>query len=288
MSWSSATIGELATALSKVQGVLEGAPKSSSNPFFKSKYADLATVWDTCREPLAKNGLAVIQLCIPASDPSKIAVNTILVHTSGEWVSGVIEMKPVKDDPQAIGSAITYARRYGLQAIVGIAPEDDDGNEASGRSENGDKAEHLWPKAKTKAEVAEAKEKGLLKGQRVFHQPIPAHVVAEAEAEVFGTPKAPAWDEHEKTIAEQLAEIPAKIAEKIAAEDSQSMFIGTCSAPGCSAVLVTAKSESSKHPGREYVTCHFALQERAKLRKEGSLTEKEINTKYSHHTRYWK
>lgn len=133
----SASIAALAAALAKAQGAMEGAAKGSENPFFKSKYADLAAVWDACREPLSKNELAVIQVPVPASEAGKVAIETIMAHASGEWISGTLEMKPVKDDPQGVGSAITYIRRYGLQAMVGIAPEDDDGNGASGNHASG-------------------------------------------------------------------------------------------------------------------------------------------------------
>jgi hypothetical protein len=88
-------------------------------------------VWEACRKPLSENGLAVIQL--PGKRDGQLFVDSILTHPSGEWISSRLCITPVKDDPQAIGSAITYARRYGLQAIVGIAPDDDDGNAASGR-----------------------------------------------------------------------------------------------------------------------------------------------------------
>lgn len=126
------SIGALAAALSKAQGAMEGASKANENPFFKSKYADLASVWDACRVPLSTNALAVVQTVDDAEANGRVIVETVLMHASGEWISGRIAMKPTKDDPQGIGSAITYARRYGLQAIVGIAPEDDDGNAASG------------------------------------------------------------------------------------------------------------------------------------------------------------
>ena len=127
----SESIKELATALSKAQGAMEGAKKDSANPFFRSKYADLASAWESCRKPLSDNGLSVIQ----TTDilPEGLRLITTLLHTSGEWVSGILPVKPVKDDPQGMGSAMTYARRYGLMAIVGIAPEDDDGNAASGK-----------------------------------------------------------------------------------------------------------------------------------------------------------
>lgn len=127
-------INELASALSKAQGQIKGAIKDTSNPFFKSKYADLASVWDACREPLSGNGLSVMQTTI-GDDPTKVTVVTTLAHTSGQWIQGQLTLMPAKADPQGIGSAITYARRYALAAIVGVAPDDDDGNAASGKSD---------------------------------------------------------------------------------------------------------------------------------------------------------
>jgi hypothetical protein len=129
----SETIGALSLALSKAQGMITGALKDSANPFFKSKYADLESVWDACREPLAKNELAVIQL---SDETDKgIIVDTILSHSSGEWVSGRMFIPVAKIDAQTVGSACTYARRYSLQMIVGIAPIDDDGNAATGKDD---------------------------------------------------------------------------------------------------------------------------------------------------------
>lgn len=125
----SATIGKLAEALSKAQSEMEGATKDSNNPFYHSTYADLTSVWDACRKPLTKHGLAVVQTMGGGGD---VTVITTLCHTSGEWIKGSLTMRPVKSDPQGIGSCITYARRYSLAAIVGICPEDDDGNSASG------------------------------------------------------------------------------------------------------------------------------------------------------------
>ncbi len=126
----SETIGKLAEALAKAQGAIEGAIKDSTNPHFRSKYADLAAVWDACRKPLSDNGLAVVQ--IPCGEnPDVVTIETLLTHASGEWVKSRLTMRPVKSDPQSIGSCITYARRYSLMAMVGVAPEDDDGNAAS-------------------------------------------------------------------------------------------------------------------------------------------------------------
>jgi hypothetical protein len=130
----SESIAKLSEALAKAQGVMEGASKDSNNPFFKSKYADLSSVWDACRKPLSDNGLSVVQTAdfIP-EHPDMVCLETILCHSSGEWIKGKLAVKPVKSDPQSVGSCITYLRRYSLQSIVGIAPEDDDGNAASGK-----------------------------------------------------------------------------------------------------------------------------------------------------------
>lgn len=128
-AWKSEGIGKLADALAKAQAEVAGASKDRENPHFKSKYADLASVWDACRVALSKNGLAVVQLA--ESDGDKAAVVTILTHASGEWIKGRIVLKPMKADAQGVGSALTYGRRYGLAAMVGVAPEDDDGNAAS-------------------------------------------------------------------------------------------------------------------------------------------------------------
>ena len=125
----SENINEIAAALSKAQGQIKGALKDSTNPFFKAKYADLSSVWEACRGPLSGNGLAVVQT---TSDSEKgIAVITSLVHSSGQWFRGHLTLEPKDKTPQGYGSAITYARRYALAAIVGVAPEDDDGNSAS-------------------------------------------------------------------------------------------------------------------------------------------------------------
>lgn len=150
----SATIAALAEALSKAQGLIRNASMDANNPFFKSRYADLGSVWDACREALSANGLAVVQspsACFvsqPAFETketkngdfrtvvkviTRIAVKTTLLHSSGEWISSTLETFLPTGDPQSLGSAITYLRRYSLSAVVGVAPEgeDDDGNAGS-------------------------------------------------------------------------------------------------------------------------------------------------------------
>jgi hypothetical protein len=129
-------INELADALAKAQGSIKSAAKVKNNPFFKSKYADLPAIWDACRVALTENSIAVIQS--PQRDvDSHVWLETTLAHKSGQWMRSTYPINPTKNDPQGVGSAITYARRYALAAMVGIvADEDDDGNAASGRQES--------------------------------------------------------------------------------------------------------------------------------------------------------
>jgi hypothetical protein len=129
----SETIGALAAALSKAQADITGALKDSSNPFFKSKYADLASCWDACRKQLAANNLAVIQTVYVHWDKDESVLATTLAHSSGEWIRSELPIRAKDASPQAQGSAITYARRYALAAIVGLAQIDDDAEAAQGR-----------------------------------------------------------------------------------------------------------------------------------------------------------
>ena len=126
----SESIAKLATALSIVQGKLTHAKKDSANPFFKSKYADLESVWDACRNLLAENGLAVMQFPGEFVDGT-MSLNTVLTHSSGEYMSYLMSVPVTKPDAQGAGSALTYMRRYALAAVVGVVQADDDGNAAS-------------------------------------------------------------------------------------------------------------------------------------------------------------
>jgi hypothetical protein len=126
----SESIANLAKALSIVQGKLTYAVKDSANPFFKSKYADLESVWDACRSLLAENGLCVMQFPGEFIDGC-MSLNTMLAHSSGEWIKQTMEVPVTKPDAQGAGSAITYMRRYALAAVVGVVQADDDGNVAS-------------------------------------------------------------------------------------------------------------------------------------------------------------
>ena len=128
----SESIANLALALSIVQGKMSHAVKDSANPFFKSKYADLESVWDACRTLLAENGLAVMQFPGLYTDHDKsMSLTTIISHKSGEYISQEMSVPVTKADAQGAGSALTYMRRYALAAVVGVVQADDDGNAAS-------------------------------------------------------------------------------------------------------------------------------------------------------------
>ena len=126
--YQSEQINELVTALSKAQQEIGPAYKDTVNPFFKSKYADLSSVWSACKQPLTKNGLAVLQT-VEYKDERMFLVTT-LAHSSGQWMRSCMPIISAKQDAQGIGSAITYMRRYSLAAMVGVTTEDDDGNSA--------------------------------------------------------------------------------------------------------------------------------------------------------------
>ena len=129
----STEINEIATALAKAQAAMDNASKDRTNPAFKSKYADMASVRDAVNGPLSSHGIAYVQA--PATTADGVTVETRLIHSSGQWLASVVGAAPKAYDPQSIGSAITYLRRYSLMAMVGIAPEDDDGNASSGRQD---------------------------------------------------------------------------------------------------------------------------------------------------------
>lgn len=124
----SENIGELAKALSKAQAVIEDAKKDGLNPHFKSKYATLDSILGAVRGPLSSNDLAISQQIIP--DGSGVLCTTLL-HISGQWIKSFIPINPTQNTPQGMGSALTYARRYSLAAMVGISQEDDDGEAGS-------------------------------------------------------------------------------------------------------------------------------------------------------------
>ena len=125
---------KIATALVKAQKAFGPALKSSTNPHFKSRYADLAACVEAVIQGLNDNGIALIQKCYDCANG--VMVETMFVHESGEMLEcGILHVPASKQDPQGYGSALTYARRYSLMAACGIAPEDDDANAASRRTE---------------------------------------------------------------------------------------------------------------------------------------------------------
>lgn len=136
MTLQSESINELAAALVECQYMLTGAHKDSTNPFFKSKYANLEACIEALREPLHANGLAVSQTT-RITEHGAVLVTT-LMHKSGQWIAGELPLSATKvNDPQAQGSAISYARRYTLMAVTGLVQTDDDGETAHGRPKSG-------------------------------------------------------------------------------------------------------------------------------------------------------
>jgi ERF superfamily len=126
----SESIANLTLALSIVQGKMSHAVKDSANPFFKSKYADLESVWDACRSLLSENGLAIMQFPGEYYE-NNMTLTTIISHKSGEYIMKEMSVPVTKPDAQGAGSCLTYMRRYALAAVVGVVQADDDGNAAS-------------------------------------------------------------------------------------------------------------------------------------------------------------
>lgn len=121
-------LAELASALAKAQGAFKAIKKEAENPYFHSRYADLSSLIAGSRKPLADNGLAVVQ--VPSAQGATVSMTTMLLHSSGQWISGLCSGQAKSPDLQAIGSAISYLRRYNYGAFLGLTTEDDDGEEA--------------------------------------------------------------------------------------------------------------------------------------------------------------
>lgn len=128
---TSESITKISPAIVKAMGVMGVAEKDGTNPHFNSKYATLASAVQASRAALSENGLCAMQDQGGVTDHNTIVLTTRILHTSGEWIETVCEAKPKSFTPQDIGSSITYLRRYGLMAALGIPPEDDDGNGGS-------------------------------------------------------------------------------------------------------------------------------------------------------------
>lgn len=139
--------GALFAALAKAQGDIEAAEKGKENPHFRSRYADLAAVWDACRAQLSKNELSIIQQ--PFTRGTQTGVRTLLGHSSGQWVACIATTTPRDQGPQAYGSCVTYLRRYALAAFAGVAPDDDDGEAATGRDKDAKPPGANWGKERS-------------------------------------------------------------------------------------------------------------------------------------------
>ena len=139
----SESIAALAKAMAAAQGEIENASKNTVNGHFKNRYADLAEVLNTIREPLSKRGLSFVQF--PSFSDGVAHVETMLMHESGEWISSVASAPVSKHDAQGVGSAVTYLRRYSAAAMAGIAQEDDDGNGAAGIAQQNDSSQQKQP-----------------------------------------------------------------------------------------------------------------------------------------------
>jgi len=140
---TSETIGKISEALAKAQGEMKPAVFDATNPHFRSRYATLASIMSASREALSKNNLAVVQGTSVEAD--RVIISTMLVHSSGEWIKDQLSMNIVKDSPQAVGSAITYGRRYSLASMVGIvADQDDDAEGAESGKKETDNSIHSY------------------------------------------------------------------------------------------------------------------------------------------------
>ncbi len=152
---TSETVDSLFGALAKAQGMFDQPKKTHENPFFHSKYADLADIISATRPGLVANELCIVQ-CAVAGDGGVVVVPTRLAHSSGQWLQFDVTLPTGKGDAQAIGSAITYARRYGWSAVTGVASEeDDDGNSASGGGNGGGSHATTRPAQRAPAKPAE-------------------------------------------------------------------------------------------------------------------------------------
>ena len=127
----SPSIMSIGKALSVAQGEISNPVRNKDNPFFKTKYVELSSVIDVLRAPFAKNGLSIVQSPTCINEKKELVLETLIMHTSGEWIASSFAIPVSKTDAQACGSAITYARRYVLQAIALISADDDDDAEGA-------------------------------------------------------------------------------------------------------------------------------------------------------------
>lgn len=153
---TSEQINEIAGALAKAQAEITAAEKDRTNPHFNSRYATLDALWGAVRGPLTKHGLALIQgtASQPDGDSVSVTVTTTLLHGSGQWLSSDLTLWPKDASPQAIGSVLTYGRRYGLAGMVGVTAEEDD--DANAGQENGRKLPGYYKRPAEKSTLSAA------------------------------------------------------------------------------------------------------------------------------------
>ena len=153
-------VAELFSAFAKAQAEMGDVVKGAANDGFKrdgkaTRYADLASVVEAIRPALNKHSIAIVQA--PAFDGERVSIETRLVHAAGGWMRSTLHLKPSKVDPQGVGSAITYGRRYALLSIAGVAPEDDDGNAASGEGTGGQRFDRQQERREEPADAADVR-----------------------------------------------------------------------------------------------------------------------------------
>jgi len=170
-------VDKLAAALCKAQAEMGGAVKDAKNPFFKSSYADLTSVIKAIKEPFANNGLSYSQFPVTSEGGGGVGVVTVLLHSSGQWIESEFYLPLAKKDPQGGGSAITYARRYALQAMAGIPTADDDAEAAMMRGKPVEKS-----REEMCAEAVEAHIDSLQYIRKVLSDPTDDNVVLAKEA----------------------------------------------------------------------------------------------------------
>ena len=204
---TSESINNLAAALVALQGETEHANYDKTNPHFRSKYASLAEVIDVIKAPLAKHGLSVLALPGYQADVGYV-LTTRLIHASGEWIETEMKLNPTKDDPQGLGSAITYMRRYTLPGIgLYASEEDDDGNAASRPA----KAQAPAPAPSMTPEQLEAKKKAYLDKLATLNDETIVKTFFLEAATGLGLQKAtPEFAEFRKLFVQRIEEITPK------------------------------------------------------------------------------
>jgi len=139
---TSPEIDKISEALAIAQGEFKTVAKNKINPHFKNSYADLASIIEATRFPLHQHGIFVTQSSTMVD--GRLVVSTRLIHKSGQWIESDVSLKIVKDDPQGMGSALTYARRYGRSAALDLSADDDDDGEMA--QKDGERKSHFAPK----------------------------------------------------------------------------------------------------------------------------------------------